>query len=205
VLTVYPVGLMLVARLMLDEEERHRRMEELRALNATLERMVDERTEELQAANEELEQTNEELMQALAEIDAASQSKSAFLRVMSHELRTPLNSVIGFADLLASGLAGPLTEEQAKQVKMIRDAGRHLLELVNQTLDLARIEAGRLDLSFDDLDARDLATSVVESLRPEADAKGLAVRTELPDEPVPLRTDPLRAREILTNLVANAV
>jgi protein-histidine pros-kinase len=88
---------------------------------------------------------------------------------------------------------------------MIRDAGRHLLELVNQTLDLARIEAGRLDLSFDDLDARDLATSVVESLRPEADAKGLAVRTELPDEPVPLRTDPLRAREILTNLVANAV
>lgn len=205
VLTVYPLGMMLVARLMLDQEERYRREEELRALNASLERIVDERTEELQATNEELEQTNEELAHALAEIERASESKSAFLRTMSHEMRTPLNSVIGFADLLASGLVGELTEEQAKQVGMIRDAGRHLLELVNQTLDLARIEAGRLDFSFEDLDACDVVASVVESLRPQADAKGLEISASLPEEPVPLRTDRTRLREILTNLVGNAV
>lgn len=205
VLTVYPVGFLLVARLMLDEEERHRYVEELRALNTSLELLVDERTEELQATNEELEQTNEELARALAEIEAASQSKSAFLRVMSHELRTPLNTVIGFADLLRSGLAGPLTEEQAKQIGMIRDAGQHLLDLVNQTLDLARIEAGRLELVFEHLDARNLAATVTESLRPEAETKGLSLTAVLPDEQASLCTDPMRTREILTNLVANAV
>ncbi len=205
VLTVYPIGMMLVARLMLDQEERHRREAQLRELNASLERMVDERTEELQAANEELEQTNEELTRALAEIEAANRSKSAFVRAMSHELRTPLNSVIGFADLLASGLPGPLNEEQLKQVRMIGEAGRHLLALVNQVLDLARIEAGHLDLSFEDLDARDLVSQAVETLRPQADAKGLALESVLPPEPVLLRSDRTRVLEILINLVGNAV
>lgn len=205
VLTVYPVGMMLVARLMLDQEERYRREERLRELNTSLEQIVDERTEELQATNEELEQTNQELTQALAEIEAANRSKSAFVRAMSHELRTPLNSVIGFADLLASGLAGPLNEEQLKQVRMIGEAGRHLLALVNQVLDLARIEAGHLDLSFEDLDARELVSQAVETLRPQADAKGLALESAVPSQPVPVRSDRTRVLEILINLVGNAV
>ncbi|MCX8008051.1 MAG: ATP-binding protein, partial [Coriobacteriia bacterium] len=205
VLTVYPFGMLLVARLMLDQEERYAREHELEKLNASLERMVDERTEELQAANEELEQTNADLAKALAAIEAASESKSAFLRAMSHELRTPLNSVIGFADLLASGLAGPLTEEQARQVGMIQSAGRHLLALVNQTLDLARIEAGHLELTFDDVDACQLAREAVDTLRPEAEAKGLAIDVVTPDAPLILRTDRTRVFEIVTNLVSNAV
>lgn len=205
VLTVYPVGMMLVARLMLDQEERYRREERLRELNTSLEQMVDERTEELQAINKELEQTNQELTRALAEIEAANRSKSAFVRAMSHELRTPLNSVIGFADLLASGLAGPLNDEQLKQVRMIGEAGRHLLALVNQVLDLARIEAGHLDLAFEDLDARELVSQAVETLRPQADAKGLVLESLLPPEPVPLRSDRMRVLEILINLIGNAV
>lgn len=205
VLTVYPLGMLLVARLMLDQEERYRLEAQLRELNASLERMVDERTEELRTINEQLEQTNQELTRALAEIEAANHSKSAFVRAMSHELRTPLNSVIGFADLLASGLAGPLNAEQLKQVRMIGEAGRHLLALVNQVLDLARIEAGHLDLSFDDLDARELADQALETLRPQAEAKGLALERELPARPVPLRSDRTRVLEILINLIGNAV
>src|SRR6185312_14568026 len=83
---------------------------------------------------------------ARAEAEAASQAKTEFLAMMSHELRTPLNAVIGYAELLDLGIAGPLAAEQRHQLSRIRTSGRHLLGLVNEVLDLAKIEAGRLSV-----------------------------------------------------------
>jgi signal transduction histidine kinase len=198
VLVFYPVGMLLVCRLMIDQEQRLEDEEALRAVNESLERIVDERTRELEAANERLTRANSEL-------EHATRAKSEFLASMSHELRTPLNAIIGFAGTLGQGLTGPLTSEQTRQVAIIGSAGRHLLELVNQVLDLAKIEQGASPLQVGEFDLAELAAEVCDTLRPLAESKGLILQVTVPDDMLALRSDATKLEQILTNLTGNAI
>jgi len=184
-----------------------------------LETLVDERTAELAAVNEELESQNEELTcineeleqanveiaRAGAKAHEATQAKSDFLASMSHELRTPLNSIIGFSGVLLQGFAGELNEEQRHQLQMINDSGKHLLDLVNDVLDIAKVEAGKIRVTPEPIDLRALVADVCESIELRAKDKGLELRVRLDDAPDTIVTDRARLRQILTNLVDNAV
>ncbi|MBN2405981.1 MAG: PAS domain S-box protein [Coriobacteriia bacterium] len=164
-----------------------------------LEQLVDERTRELERAMADLESVNFDLVKANA-------AKSSFMAAMSHELRTPLNSIIGFSAILEQGLAGELNEEQAKQIEIINGAGRQLLGLVGNVLDLERIESGRTEVTFRQLAPRDTATKLVEMVRPLAETKGLHVTcVSEADFPERIRTDQLKLEQILMNLLVNGI
>ena len=142
---------------------------------------------------------------ARADAEAASQAKSEFLAIMSHELRTPLNAVLGYTDLLEFGVAGPLNEQQRQQLRRISVSGRHLLALVNEVLDLARIEAGRLNVERAPAPAADAADAAIVLIQPQAEIKGITLtRVSCGSDPVYVG-DHDRVRQILVNLLSNAV
>src|SRR5207302_9820607 len=139
----------------IDHEEQRRIAEtEIRRLNQELEIRVVERTSQLGEANSELAKHNQELARA-------SRMKSEFLARMSHEFRTPLNSIIGFTDLLAEEGEGPLGDAYAGYVHHVSDGANHLLALVNDILDLSRIEAGRIDLRHEEFAAAEAISKVL--------------------------------------------
>jgi signal transduction histidine kinase len=143
---------------------------------------------------------------ARAEAEASSQAKSEFLAMMSHELRTPLNAVIGYAELLDLGIAGSLTSEQRHQLSRIRTSGRHLLGLVNEVLDLAKIEAGRLSVNIGVGRAGDAADAALSLVQPRADEKGIRfVGQCMGNADAVFQADEDRVRQILVNLLSNAV
>ncbi len=158
---------------------------------AELERQVAERTAELS--------------RAVARAEAADRLKSAFLATMSHELRTPLNSVIGFTGILLQELAGPINAEQRKQLGMVQASARHLLALINDVLDLSKIEAGQLQVHVEPFDLRETIERAVASVRPQAEAKGLALAAEIAPEVGGLASDARRVEQILLNLLNNAI
>ncbi len=153
-----------------------------------------------------------QLEQLLAERTAANtrlreldRLKSEFLSTMSHELRTPLNSIIGFTGILIKGLAGPLNPEQLKQLGLVQSSARHLLSLINDLLDLSRIESGRLELQRDAFDFADIVSEIVNLLQPMAEQKGIALRHECSPASLPIVGDRRRTLQILLNLATNAV
>ena len=174
-----------------DVTERRRAAESLREAHHVLERRVRERTAELRAANERLQ-----------ELDRL---KSQFLASMSHELRTPLNSIIGFTSLLRQGLTGPVNAEQTKQLEIVQTSAKHLLTLINDLLDVSRIEAGRADLEREPFEFTEVISEVVDSLKPMADRKGLEVTTEVSAPAIPMIGDKKRSLQVLLNLVHNAI
>jgi signal transduction histidine kinase len=173
------------------EKARRNAEQELRNSHEELELRVRERTAELSAANERLR-----------ELDRL---KSEFLATMSHELRTPLNSIIGFTSLVRQELTGPLNEEQKKQLGMVYNSGKHLLELINDLLDLSRIEAGRIQLDQEPFDFSSVVAEVVAQIKPLAQAKRLLLRPQVPPGIVPMIGDRRRCLQILLNLAHNAV
>jgi len=138
------------------------------------------------------------------ELAKANAAKDRFLASMSHELRTPLNAIIGFTGTLLMKLPGPLNEVQERQLRRVQSGGQHLLELINDLLDIAKIEAGKVELVVEPLDCRAVVEDVAATLRPGAEGKGLAFAIEVVDEPLRLSTDRRAFSQILINLVQNA-
>jgi signal transduction histidine kinase len=171
--------------------------ERYRKLSTELEHRVEERTRELTGANEQLHEANHRLQ----EIDRL---KSEFLATMSHELRTPLNSIIGFTEIVKAGLAGPLNAEQNKQLSMSLNSARHLLHLINDLLDLARIESGRVEVVREPFDLREAIDQVLQTLRPLAAQKDLPVETQVQGD-TQMFSDRKMVFQILLNLANNAV
>ncbi len=170
---------------------RHRAESEVRALNENLEHRVTERTQELEQANSKLK-----------ELDRL---KSEFLATMSHELRTPLNSIIGFSSILKQGMAGELNPEQGKQLAMIHGSARHLLGLINDLLDVSRIEAGRVEVFYEQVDLTEVLRDVERTLAPMVSAKHLTYSTEFPAKLTSIYSDRKRLYQIVLNLANNAV
>ena len=171
----------------------------LAELNDSLESRIAERTQELRLALE----ASDEQAKAVA---AASQAKSDFLAGMSHELRTPLNAVIGFAELMRMNEATePLTRRQSHAVEQILGSGQHLLSLIEEVLDLARIEAGKLSMSVERVDPQLVVRQVCDNLRPAAEAAGVTLRAPVPTAGLGVVADRTRLRQVLINLVSNAI
>jgi signal transduction histidine kinase/DNA-binding NarL/FixJ family response regulator len=165
---------------------------------ADIESRVAERTRELEAARVELEAKSRQ-------IEEVDRLKNAFIANMSHEIRTPLNSVLALTQLLREGVAGPLTVDQRKYLQVIERNGRGLLHLINDVLDLSRIEAGHVEMDTEDLNLAPHVESVVEALAPLAAGKNIDLAVNLPPDLPEARGDPDRFRQILTNLIGNAI
>ncbi len=146
----------------------------------------------------------EELQEARLKAEAASRSKSEFLASMSHELRSPLHTITGFSELLEEEIEGPLNEKQKRFVQHIYRDSQHLLALINDILDLSKIEAGRIELRTEEFDLMQAIEEVVGTIRPQADAKSIAIINNVQPHLV-LRADRLRFKQIVLNLLSNAV
>ncbi|HEU4880814.1 MAG TPA: ATP-binding protein, partial [Longimicrobium sp.] len=175
--------------------------EEMEAQNEELLAM----TEELHAGQEQLLTSHQQLERRSRELQIALSARNRFYAAMSHELRTPINAVMGYNDLLLAEVYGELNEQQELAVERSQRAARHLRELVNDVLDISRLETGRPEVLAEEVRAADLVEELFESLGPLAEG----TRTELRlirhgDVPV-IRTDPRRLRQILMNLISNAI
>jgi PAS domain S-box-containing protein len=141
----------------------------------------------------------------LREAREASDAKSHFISVISHEFRTPLTAIIGYTDLLSTGVSGPLLPTQARQLDRIRTSAWHLTQMVDEILTFSRLEAGRELVTFAAADVVTLARDAASLVSPGAAAKGISLACELPDAAVPIRTDSGKLRQVLLNLLGNAV
>jgi signal transduction histidine kinase len=146
-----------------------------------------------------------ELQEKGRELEAASRHKSEFLANMSHELRTPLNAILGFTELVLDGVYGPPPAKIAAQLERVQANGRHLLGLINDVLDLSKIEAGRLELELADFAPAEVVASVQSTTESLARAKGLALHVRLPPGLPRAHGDARRITQVLLNLVGNAI
>ncbi len=175
--------------------------EEMEAQNEELLAM----TEELHAGQEQLMQLNHQLERRTRELQLALSARNRFYANMSHELRTPINAVMGYNDLLLASIYGPLGEQQELAVERSQRAARHLRELVNDVLDISRLEVGKPELHVEEVDVAGTAEEVFAALRPMADATGAVLRVSAPHRPFGVRTDPRWLRQVLSNLLSNAI
>ena len=153
----------------------------------------------------ERKQFERELQAKNVALQEASIAKDRFMAGMSHELRTPLNAIIGFTGTLLMKLPGPLAPEQEEQLRVIQASARHLLSLINDVLDLAKVQSGKIDVHFEPVDTAHAVDRVAVSLRSSAEQKGLRLEIARPDRPIWITTDERALQQILTNLVNNAI
>ncbi|MBN1500758.1 MAG: hypothetical protein JW982_11410 [Spirochaetes bacterium] len=192
---------------------------QLRQINKEIEQRIIERTSQLQDTNKKLsseiderkksetllKQTFEELTLAKESAESADRLKSAFLATMSHELRTPLNSIIGFTGIILQGIVGDLNDEQKKQLNMVKTSAQHLLALINDILDISKIEAGQLQIVNENYNLREIIEKVTETTRPLATQKGLEITCSISPEIGSIEGDRRRVEQILLNLISNAI
>ncbi|OLC53811.1 MAG: hypothetical protein AUH92_05195 [Acidobacteria bacterium 13_1_40CM_4_69_4] len=186
-------------KLYLDKlEEKKQHLEDIERMNADLERKVKERTQELEIVNQKLQDSNLELQRA-------NSLKSEFLANMSHELRTPLNAIIGFSELMLDTSAGHLNEDQKDYVADILSSGRHLLELINEILDLSKIEAGKMKLSLEEFEIGPVVEEAMALLRVEAGRKHIELVSEVEEPGLEIVADRSKVKQTMNNLLSNAV
>ncbi len=192
-----PLGVLVLAALHRLSEPTRKLLEGMvGALGNALQNALTYKTVELQASR--LEEANKKLL-------TVDQLRCEFVATMSHELRTPLNAIIGFSGLLLKNRTGALGEAELSYAEKVNRNGKHLLGLINDILDLSKIDAGRMDVAVGPILARDLAHEVVDLLEPQAHAKGLTLRSAIADNIPPLHTDGEKLRRVMINLVGNAV
>jgi PAS domain S-box-containing protein len=194
-----------------DAEEAARRVEsqamELELQHQQLEEQATElvvQSEELQGVNESLQLLNEDLQRQREVADEANRAKSAFLAVMSHELRTPLNAIAGYVQLIEMGVHGPVTDAQREALGRIDRSQRHLLRLINDVLNLSRIEAGRVDYAVENVLLSEVASSILPMVELQIAAKDQRLDTAVPSG-VTARADREKVQQILLNLLTNAM
>lgn len=191
--------------------------EDLRALNEKLESLVDDRTADLEKTGrdlrdnqmalmnivDDLNQKTADLEKANAKLSELDRLKSMFIASMSHELRTPLNSIIGFSSILQNAWVGPVTQEQEENLAIILRSGKHLLSLINDVIDVSKVEAGIFESRAEDFDLHAVVSEAVSSLEKEAADKGLAVQVDAVHQN--MHTDRRRLLQCLLNLLSNAI
>lgn len=177
--------------------------------NMRLARAVEKRTKELRTHREHLEELIQNRTRALESAkeraESADKLKSAFLATMSHELRTPLNSIIGFTGIILQGIAGPLNKEQKKQLNFVRTSAHHLLALINDVLDISKIESGQLEVTKGPIDVHEVLNKAVQVVRPLANRKKLPIESNVSAEIGEIISDRRRVEQVLINLLNNAV
>jgi signal transduction histidine kinase len=190
VLVILPLGTFCFGMLLRDQEKQLETEQALQKAHVELETKVLERTEQLSRANVRLQ-----------ELDKL---KSMFIASMSHELRTPLNSIIGFTGIIIGGMSGEITDEQKKQLGMVKSSASHLLELINDVIDVSKIEADKVSLSIEEFDLTALVQDVYKSFETIADEHGLKITFE-PSEKLIISSDKRRTKQVVINLVSNAI
>jgi signal transduction histidine kinase len=177
-----------------------RQKEELQRANDLLESQA----VELELQGEQMREQAERLEQMAVAADEANRAKSSFLAMMSHELRTPLNAISGYLQILELGIAGPITDAQRDILHRLDQSGRHLLSLINDVLDLSRIEAGRIEYDIRDVVLADAVAGVTPLVEPQLAAKGIRFHIDV-SAALKVRADVEKLRQIVVNLLGNAV
>jgi PAS domain S-box-containing protein len=181
-----------------QELERDRLYEQLKEASSELERKVREATAELTRQNELLRRSH-------FEIEQASAAKSQFLANMSHEFRTPLNAILGYTSMLLKGVTGELTPHQRRNLERVDSNAHHLLAIINDILDISRIEAGKMPLTLTKFDLKDLVAEVLAEVEPIISRSRLAVSSHLAADLPPLKTDRQKVKQIVINFLTNAI
>jgi PAS domain S-box-containing protein len=205
--TLYDAVLMRVQERRKYEEELVRARRAAEEARAELERQAEEletMAEELLDANEELRVQSEHANQLREDAEAASRAKSDFLALMSHELRTPLNAIGGYTQLLALGVPGPVNDKQREMLERVSRNQAFLLGLINQLLDLSKLEAGGVGYAIEEFGVRAVVDSVVPMIEPQMAEKGLTLTTRVATD-LRVRADQDKLRQILVNLLSNAI
>ena len=193
-----PLAIVSVLHDLTEQVENERLYHELKKFSSELEARI-------QAATADLAEQNTRLQWQSRELEKANRLKSEFLASMSHELRTPINALIGYASLMLDRIYGDLTARQEEGLTRIQAAAQHLLALINDILDLAKIEAGRMPLHLDDVTLGDIMKEISQQIEPLVRKKDLAFNVELPSKTLVLHTDRTKVKQILLNLLSNAV
>jgi len=193
-----PLAIVSVLHDLTEQVENERLYEELKTSSSQLE-------DRIKAATADLAEQNTRLQWQSRELEKANRLKSEFLASMSHELRTPINALIGYASLMLDRIYGDLTPRQEEGLNRIQGAAQHLLALINDILDLAKIEAGRMPLHLDDVTLGDIMTEISQQIEPMVKKKNLTLNIELPSRDLTLHTDRTKVKQILLNLLSNAV
>ncbi len=193
-----PLAIVSVLHDLTEQVENERLYEELKTFSSQLE-------DRIRAATADLAEQNTRLQWQSREIGKANRLKSEFLASMSHELRTPINALIGYASLMLDRIYGDLTPRQEEGLNRIQGAAQHLLALINDILDLAKIEAGRMPLHLDDVTLGDIMTQISQQIEPMVKKKALTLNVEMPSRDLTLHTDRTKVKQILLNLLSNAV
>ena len=193
-----PLAIVSVLHDLTEQAENERLYNELKTFSSQLE-------ERIRAATADLAEQNTRLQWQSRELEKANRLKSEFLASMSHELRTPINALIGYASLMLDRIYGELTPRQEEGLNRIQGAAQHLLALINDILDLAKIEAGRMPLHLDDVTLADIVTEISQQIEPLVKKKSLSLNVDMPSTTLTLHTDRTKVKQILLNLLSNAV